>query len=278
MRRPRHPIDHARGAPPPPARALLRGALAALGPLLAAAAATEARAQTVSPPVVEYRERARGSFQLLNGSLFPLTVVLDVRGFEVTDRGDVIESPLDTGRIHVRLAAQSFRIPPRGSYTVFYEARADSLPAWFTIVSALSGARTDNGLNLRILLPHVVYLNQKQWLRKQEVVVRRLELDRAARKARVELENLGPNLGRVLDLRVAAGGGSQQPAAAFPLFPHRVRWAEVPWEHPEPPARVVVRFAKFTLDTTLTAVAAAPPPGGDGTGHGSPADATGPAH
>lgn len=267
--------DRPRPAPAAlPARLL--GALAALGPLVAGAAGREASAQTVSPPVVEYQERARGSFQLLNGSLFPLTVVLDVRGFEVTDRGDVIETPLDTSRIHVRLAAQSFRIPPRGSYTVFYEARADSLPAWFTIISALSGARTDNGLNLRILLPHVVYLNQKQWLRKQEVVVRRLELDRSARKARVELENLGPNLGRVLDLRVAAAGGSQEPAAAFPLFPHRVRWAEVPWERAEPPARVVVRFAKFTLDTALTAVTAALPPAGDGTGRSSPTDARGP--
>src|SRR5581483_403954 len=72
MRRPLHRTGLTRSAHPDPAPALLRGALAALGLLLPAAAVTEARAQTVSPPVVEYRERARGSFQLLNGSLFPL--------------------------------------------------------------------------------------------------------------------------------------------------------------------------------------------------------------
>ena len=72
----------------------------------------------------------------------------------------------------------SFRIPPRGSYRVFYEATGDTLPAWFNILSAMSGARTENGLNVRLLLPHVVYLNQKQPLRKAEVAVRAFQIDR----------------------------------------------------------------------------------------------------
>ena len=37
-------------------------------------------AQSVSPPIAEYQERARSSVQLSNGSIFPLTVVLDVNG------------------------------------------------------------------------------------------------------------------------------------------------------------------------------------------------------
>lgn len=209
--------------------------------------------QSVSPPIAEYQERARSSFQLHNGSLFPLTVVLEVRGFQVTDEGEVLDVPLDTSRINVKLSAMSFRIPPRGSYRVFYEASSDSLPAWFNILSAMSGARTESGLNVRLLLPHVVYLNQKQHLRKNEVVIRSLELVPDKKKARVQLENLGPNLGRVLQVNVTDGKITSAPSGGFPLFPGRRRWTEVPWDSASPPQRATARFARFTIDTALTA-------------------------
>ncbi|HEX6615092.1 MAG TPA: hypothetical protein VF046_02205 [Gemmatimonadales bacterium] len=213
-------------------------------------------AQSVTPPIAEYQERARSSFRLTNGTLYPLNVVLDVRGFRVTDAGEVIDEPLDTSRVHVRLSAMSFRIPPRGAYTVFYEADTDSLPAWFNIVSAMTGARADNGLNVRILLPHVVYLNQKHRLQADDVVVRALEVDTAAHRVRVRLENLGPRLGRVLELTASDGGRRSPPGGGFPLFPHRSRWVEAAWEGTALPNRVTVRTARFTLDTTLTAVLA----------------------
>jgi hypothetical protein len=213
-------------------------------------------AQSVTPPIAEYQERARSSFRLTNGTLYPLNVVLDVRGFRVTDQGDVIDAPLDTTRLQLKLSAMSFRIPPHGAYTVFYEAAADSLPAWFNIVSAMTGARSDNGLNVRILLPHVVYLNQKQRLQPGDVVVRALEVDSAAHRVRVQLENLGPRLGRVLEVSASNGREHTVPGGGFPLFPHRMRWVEAPWERTGRPARVTVRTARFTLDTVVTAVAA----------------------
>ncbi len=209
--------------------------------------------QSVSPPIAEYQERARSSFQLHNGSLFPLTVVLEVRGFRVTEAGEVIDLPLDTSRIHVKLSAMSFRIPPRGSYRVFYEATGDSLPAWFNILSAMSGTRTESGLNVRLLLPHVVYLNQKRPLTKTEVAVRALEFDAASKKARIQLENLGPHLGRVLQATVSDGHSTSEPSGGFPLFPWSRRWTEVPWDGATPPTRLTVRFARFSIDTALTA-------------------------
>jgi hypothetical protein len=211
-----------------------------------------AGAQSVSPPIAEYQERARSSFQLRNPSIFPITVVLELRGFGISDTGEVIDLPLDTARIHVKLSEMSFRIPPRGSRTVFYEARGDSLPAWFNILSAMSGTKTESGLNVRILLPHVVYLNQKQSLRKTEVALKSIEYDSAARKARVQLENLGPNLGRVYQLSLADGHNTSQPGGGFPLLPHRRRWVEVTWNGPTPPTRAVVRFSRFTIDTVIT--------------------------
>jgi len=216
-------------------------------------AAVPLAGQSVSPPIAEYQERARSSFQLHNGSLFPLTVVLEVRGFQVTEQGEVVDVPLDTSRIHVKLSAMSFRIPPRGAYRVFYEATGDSLPAWFNILSAMSGARTESGLNVRLLLPHVVYLNQKQPLKKDEVAIRALEFDSASKKARIQLENLGLHLGRVLQVSVTDGRNTSQPGGGFPLFPRSRRWTEVPWEGATPPNRLTVRFARFSIDTTLTA-------------------------
>lgn len=212
-------------------------------------------AQTVSPPIAEYQERARSSFQLINSTIFPLSVVLEVHGFNVTEQGEVQEAPLDTTKVRVKLSAMSFRIPPRQTYTVFYEASADSTPAWFNIVSAMTGARTENGLNVRILLPHVVYLNQKEPLRKEQVVVRAYEVDTAAGKLRVQLENLGPNLGRVQQVTALAGKTTSAPSAGFPLMPHMIRWTEVDWPERVAPERVSVRFARFTMDTVLAAPA-----------------------
>src|SRR5262249_46628361 len=159
-------------------------------------------------------ERARSSFQLANASIFPLTVVLEVHGFDVTEDGTVVAAPLDTSRVRIKLSATSFRLAPRSTYTVFYEARADSLPAWFTVTAAMSGARTDNGLNVRLILPHVVYLNQKQALRKEEVVVRKLEVSAATKSARVLLENLSGHLGRALELTIATDKGQSRGSGA----------------------------------------------------------------
>jgi hypothetical protein len=229
-----------------------------LGLVALTQSATLTAAQTVSPPISEYTERARSSFQLTNGTLFPLVAVLEVKGFRVTEAGDVVDAPLDTTRVHVKLSATSFRIPPRGTYTVFYEATGDSLPAWFVIQSALTGARTDNGLNVRIILPHVVYLNQKRPLEKRDIVVRRLDVDSAAHRVRVLLENVGDNLGRVHELSVASAQNQSRSTGGFPMFPHFRRWVELPWDLPDPPARTAVRFAKFSIDTALVATPPAP--------------------
>lgn len=234
-----------------PLRRSVRRVNLALGAFACLVVARALAAQSVSPPIAEYQERARSSFQLINSSLFPLSVVLETRGFTVTERGDVQEVPLDTTRVRVKLSAMSFRIPPHATYTVFYEATADSVPAWFNILSAITGAKTETGLNVRILLPHVVYLNQKAPLRKEQVAVRVFELDTAAGKLRVQLENLGPNLGRVQQVTVAAGKTTSAPSAGFPLFPHALRWTELDWPGPGAPERLTVRFARFSVDTVL---------------------------
>lgn len=218
--------------------------------------AVPARAQSVSPPIAEYQGRARSSFQLHNPTLFPITVVLELRGFSITDRGEVLDIPFDTSRVRVKLSEMSFRIPPRASRRVFYEASSDSLPAWFNILSAMSGAKTETGLNVRILLPHVVYLNQKQPLRREDVELTAFEYDSAASLVRVGLRNRSPNLGRVYQLSIEHGRHASQSGGGFPLLPHQQRWIEAGWEASARPNRLVLRFSRFTIDTVLPSTAA----------------------
>jgi len=205
-------------------------------------------AQTVRPAVVEYSEQARGKFELVNESLFPLTVVLEPRGFHVEPSGELIEEPLDTTRMHVKISAMSFRIPPRETYTVFYEATAKAFPSWFLISSTLTGARTQTGLNVRIELPHVVYMLQPRPLRRSDVAVRAFAFDSANKRVRVELENTGASLGRVLSSEVSVDGKKATPGGAFPLFPYSRRMLEIPWSDDAIPEKLVLRFANFTVE------------------------------
>src|SRR5258708_1744811 len=102
--------------------------------LLGLAAALLA-AQTVQPVVDENvvkgpGKKASGRIEYVNDSLQTLNVVLDSRSFIVSDTGELSYQPLDA-RIHVKFSVMSFRIPPKQSYFVFYEAWADALPSWF---------------------------------------------------------------------------------------------------------------------------------------------------
>jgi hypothetical protein len=202
----------------------------------------------VRPAVVEYSEQARGKFELVNETLFPLTVVLEPRGFHVEPSGDLIEEPLDTSHIRVKISAMSFRIPPRETYTVFYEASANRFPAWFLVSSTLTGARTQTSLNVRIELPHVVYMLQREPLRKADVAIRAFEYDSVSKRVRVELENTGASLGRVLSSEVSVSGRRSIPGGAFPLFPHSQRRLEIPWPDDGMPEKLILRFANFTME------------------------------
>lgn len=234
------------------ARALRRVACSLL------VAATSLGAQTIRPAVTEYPLQARGKFDLVNETLFPMTVVLEPRGFRVDEKGELADTPFDSTNIELKLSAMSFRIPPLASYTVHYEARAKQLPAWFMVLSAMTGARTASGLNVRIELPHVIYLLQKDALRKEAVAVRGFAFDSTTGKAVLDLENTSASLGRVLASELSADGKGKTPFGGFPLFPNSTRRVEVPWEGPGTPDRVMLRFANFSVEERR-AISAAPP-------------------
>ncbi len=230
-------------------RLALRAALAALA-LLAPASLV---AQTIGPPVAEYVDRAAGTFELTNSALDPVVVVMEPFSFRVDTLGNVAYLPFDTAAVKLKLSSTTVRIPPRTSFSVGYEATTRNSPAWFVVTSNFSAPRTP-GLNLRVQLPHVVYLNQRAALERDAVKVHQVVHDVMSRKVRIKVENTSDRLGRCLETTVRAGNASVA-GGAFPMFPRFWRWVEVEWPHAAPPESVRLEFERFTVDVRVADLA-----------------------
>jgi hypothetical protein len=208
-----------------------------------------ARAQVIAPPVVEHSQRAVSSFDVGNQGVTPLSVVIEPFSFWVDTLGSVHYAPFDSAGVSLKLSTMSLRLPPRATYSVSYEASARQLPAWFVVTSSFAGPRT-SGLNVRLQLPHVVYLNQKEALPREDVVVRAFEYDSVKKRVRFKIENVGARLGRCNDGTVRSARSDVTGVPSFPLFPHFFRWVELSWTAPRPPERLELKFEKFTLQLT----------------------------
>ena len=195
-------------------------------------------AQEVAPPVIEYRGRAIGSFEVRNNGLFPMSVVIEPFGFVQDSLGTITYVPFDTSRVRLRLSAMSVRLPARGALSVSYEVAAkDTVPAWFVITSTFHGMRRQ-GVNYNFQLPHVVYLHQKAPVRKEEIQLAGFVFDERAREARFKVRNVSGGLTRCADGTLSSAAGSRAPIAAFPLFPRFERWVAVGWTHADAPTRI----------------------------------------
>jgi hypothetical protein len=212
---------------------------------------SELHAQTVRPLIAELGNPAKGRVEYVNDSLTPLNVVLMAKSFTVSETGEISYRALDPN-IHLKLSTTSFRIQPQQSYFVFYEASGDAAPAWFVIYAAFSGFpfRTQQGMNVRLELPHTVYLLPKQSVDKSQVHVTRAEYHPDSKAVLVEVENTGDYFGRVQQTFVASNRKKQE-APGFPLFPHSRRRLEVPLDSIETPDRVILDFQSFKIEEKL---------------------------
>jgi hypothetical protein len=212
-------------------------------------------AQTVRPVISELGNPAKGRVEYVNDSDTPLNVVLEAKSFTVSEKGDVEYRPLDSN-IHLKLSATSFRVQPKQTYYVFYEASAPPSPQWFVIYASFSGFafRTAQGMNVRLQLPHTVYLLPKQRPEKADVRVLRAELDEDHEKVLLEVENTGDNFGRVLQTQLA-NGRKKQEGPGFPIFPHSKRILEVPLDEKSArdsvPTAVSLQFENFKIEEKL---------------------------
>ena len=176
-----------------------------------------AYAQTVRPLISELGNPAKGRVEYVNDSLTPLTVVLTARSFTVSETGELSYRSLDPN-IHLKLSTTSFRVQPKQSYFVFYEATSAVAPAWFVIYANFSGFpfQTQEGLSVRLLLPHTVYLLPKQSLDKSHVHVTLAQYHPDSKSVSLEVENTGDYFGRVQQTFVASSKKKQE-GPGFPL-------------------------------------------------------------
>jgi len=204
---------------------------------------------TISPVIVEYKEKGRGRFEVQNNTVVPLNVVLEPRSFSVDEQGRPHFRPLDAG-IHIKLSAMSFRLAPRQTFSVFYEASAEKMPAWFTVYAMVTGATTPEGIKLVIELPHTIYLLPGQPMQQESVQFLRAAASADAKTIEAEVENRSAEFDRVLEVEVTSRAGKET-YPGFPLFPGQKRILQLPWDKKESPAKVVLKFAKFSVEETV---------------------------
>ena len=227
-------------------RRVLHGLLLCVAGFLAV---SPLRAQAVRPVIAEYNEKARGRFDVVNDSLVPLNVVLEAKSFSVSEDGSPAFRPLDKD-IHLKLSQKSFRIPPKQTYYVFYEATAAQYPAWFVIYAEFAGLPQQSGLNVQIELPHTIYMGQKQDLTKDEIQVGTAEFLPGSNQVRLEIKNTGDRLGRVTGVEVR-GERERIVHPGFPLMPRSQRKVVIDWKSGAAPQRAIVQFKNFKIETVL---------------------------
>jgi hypothetical protein len=206
-----------------------------------------AAAQTVTPVIVEYKEKARGSFQIVNDTFAPMSVVVEARSFSVDSEGKPAYRALDP-EIKVELSATSFKIGPQQRYTVFYKAGAERLPAWFTIYSSITGPQAAGGIKLVLELPHTVYLMTKRPLARENVVLRAGQS--GAKSIEGEIENRGAEFSRVQLVEVHSAAGKKE-FPGFPLFPGQRRQLKLDWDGAAAPHKVVLKFEHFQIEQEI---------------------------
>lgn len=223
---------------------------------LASLLITAAAAQTVRPLIDENvvkaaGKKASGKIEYYNDSLQPLNVTLEAKSFTVSPTGEISYRPLEAD-VHLKLSEMSFRIPPRQSHYLFYQAWAEKLPAWCVLYAAFSGfrQRTPEGFVIQVQLPHTIYLLPKRRLQKAELSIVRAEYLPQTQKVVVRVANSGDAFGRVLEADVQ-GTKTKASQGGFPLFPSSERQVEIPWQAAGVPSKVVLRFERFTMETKV---------------------------
>jgi len=213
--------------------------------------APPALAQTISPVIVEYADKADGRFQVYNDADIPLTVVLEPHSFTVDSTGKAIFRKLDPG-LHVQLSTTSFHLAPKQTYYVFYKATTEAHPNWFCIYATVTGPVSASGLKLAIELPHTVYLVGRKPLDQSQVSWNRAESSTEGGKRLVtaEVENHGAEFSRIQEVEVTSTSGKQT-FAGFPLFPGQRRDIELDWDQPGVPQRIVLKFQRFKIESSL---------------------------
>jgi hypothetical protein len=125
--------------------------------------AVAASAQSLSPLTGEGGHgRLKGSFTISNPEVIPMTTTVDVRSVSFAPDGTATYSKLDPAAIVVHITDTSAKIGPRQSHVFYYDVECKSFTS--CTVAFLPGSvfgRATSGMQVKVVLPHVVYLCQQ---------------------------------------------------------------------------------------------------------------------
>lgn len=207
------------------------------------------KAQNISPLIAEYTGKAAGSFEVINSGLVPAVVVLEPKSFSIQEDGEGIFRDLDSS-IHLELSATSFRLEPRQTARVFYKVNADSLPAWLCIYATFSSAKKQPGINVRLMLPHTIYMYQRNPLSADAISVGRVYYDEELHHVLCEVTNESESAGRARSVDVT-GKHASASAGGFPMLPHQKRVVSIDWHEENPPEKIDLEFDHFSIKRTV---------------------------
>ncbi len=207
------------------------------------------KVQNISPLIAEYTGKAAGSFEVINSGLVPAVVVLEPKSFSIQEDGEGIFRDLDAS-IHLELSATSFKLEPRQTARVFYKVDADSLPAWLCIYATFSSARKQPGINVRLMLPHTIYVYQRAPLSADAISVGRIYYDKELHHVLCEVTNDSEGAGRAQSVDVT-GKHASASAGGFPMLPHQKRVVSIDWREANPPEKIDLEFDHFSIKHTV---------------------------
>lgn len=119
-----------------------------------------AHCQTISPVVSEYGKKAAGSFLVQNNTLSPMAVVVESYSWSADSTGQHFRK-LDPS-VHVELSETSARLSPKEIHQFDYKVKCDQLPCTFSFLAGMIVGHTADGMQVRLILPHTVYVCDKQ--------------------------------------------------------------------------------------------------------------------
>jgi hypothetical protein len=132
--------------------------------LYLAVLAYAASAQTISPVVVEGGgSKAQGSFTVTNNGLLPAAVTVEAHTLDLRTNTALPLAPTT----HVELSQTSARLGAKQNFTFNYIIKCDAMPCVVQFQAGMmtamhAGPGVGQGLAVRIVLPHVVYLCQEK--------------------------------------------------------------------------------------------------------------------
>ena len=212
---------------------------------LGVTAAMLAVAQSISPVIAEYKEKASGSFALTNDTGVAMAVVLEPKSFSIDEAGKGSFRQLDP-KIHLEMSQNSVRLEPRETATVFYKVSVEVAPQWLSIYAVFSPLRMGPGLNVKIMLPHTVYVYQKEELQREAIKVEAVSYDAGKHRVECLVTNESERAGRATGALVE-GEHASADGPGFPLLPHQPRRLSIEWTSDKLPKTMEIDFARFSV-------------------------------